>query len=89
MVSLVWLIPALPLLGFVILLLFGPRLGEPASGWLATAMVAGAFVVSVVVFVGLHSRPDRTYTLTPVHLDPGRPLQRRTSASWSIRCRAR
>ena len=64
MVSLVWLIPALPLLGFVILLLIGPRLGEPASGWLATAMVVGAFVVSIIVFVGLHGRADRTYTLS-------------------------
>ena len=41
MVSLVWLIPALPLLGFLILLLVGPRLGEPVAGWLATAMVVG------------------------------------------------
>ncbi len=64
MVSLVWLIPALPLLGFLILLLVGPRLGEPASGWLATAMVVGAFVVSIIVFVGLHGRADRTYTLS-------------------------
>ncbi len=63
MVSIVWLIPALPLLGFVILLLLGPRIGEPASGWLGTAMVAAAFVVSVVVFIGLHSRPDHTYSL--------------------------
>jgi NADH-quinone oxidoreductase subunit L len=64
MVSLVWLIPALPLLGFVLLLLFGSRIGEPASGWLATAMVAGAFVVSVVAFVGLHGRTGHVYTHT-------------------------
>ena len=37
--SLVWLIPALPLLGFVLLLVFGQRLGEPVAGWLATAVV--------------------------------------------------
>jgi len=64
MVSLVWLIPALPLAGFVLLLLFGKRLGEPASGWLATAMVAGAFVVAAVAFIGLHGEPDHTYTQT-------------------------
>jgi NADH-quinone oxidoreductase subunit L len=64
MVSLVWLIPALPLLGFLILLLVGPRLGEPVAGWLATAMVVAAFVVSVIVFIGLHGRADRTYTLS-------------------------
>ena len=64
MVSLVWLIPALPLAGFVLLLLFGKRLGEPASGWLATAMVAAAFVVAVVAFIGLRGEPDHTYTQT-------------------------
>ena len=30
MIDLVWLIPALPLLGFLLLLVFGRRLGEPA-----------------------------------------------------------
>jgi NADH-quinone oxidoreductase subunit L len=64
MVSLVWLIPALPLLGFLLLLAFGPKLGEPFAGWLATAMVAGSFVVSVLVFIGLHDQPDNTSTFT-------------------------
>ena len=32
-----WLIPALPLAGFVLLLVFGRRLGDPWAGWLATA----------------------------------------------------
>jgi NADH-quinone oxidoreductase subunit L len=64
MVSLVWLIPALPLLGFLILLAIGPRLGEPLAGWLATVMVAGSFVVSVLVFIGLHGEPDHTTTFT-------------------------
>ena len=43
MVELLWLIPALPLAGFVVLLLFGKRIGEPLAGWLGTAMV-GAVV---------------------------------------------
>ena len=64
MVSSVWLIPALPLLGFVLLLVFGSRLGEPWAGWLGTLMVGGAFVVAVAAFVGLHSQPDHTYTQT-------------------------
>jgi NADH-quinone oxidoreductase subunit L len=54
--SVVWLIPALPLAGFVLILLFGRRLGEPRAGWLATATVAGAFVVSAGVFFDLLSR---------------------------------
>ena len=36
MVELAWLIPALPLAGFLVLLVAGRRLGEPLAGWLAT-----------------------------------------------------
>ena len=66
MLNLVWLIPALPLAGFVIALLAGRRLGEPASGWLATLMVAGSFAVACVVFAGLLQRSgvDRFYVQT-------------------------
>ncbi|MDP1819187.1 MAG: NADH-quinone oxidoreductase subunit L [Acidimicrobiales bacterium] len=53
MLDLVWLIPALPLAGFLILLVAGRRLGEPGAGWLATAASAGSFVVTVGVFLAL------------------------------------
>ena len=48
------------------ILLFGRRLGEPAAGWLATAAMAGSFVASVLVFVGLRDRPegDRRFVQT-------------------------
>ena len=36
MLDAVWLIPALPLAGFLLLLLLGRRLGDPWAGWLAT-----------------------------------------------------
>jgi NADH-quinone oxidoreductase subunit L len=49
----VWLIPALPLAGFLVLLLLGRRLGDPLAGWLATAMVGAAFVVTLVVYLDL------------------------------------
>ena len=39
MLDVVWLIPAFPLAGFLLILLFGRRLGEPKAGYLATAMV--------------------------------------------------
>jgi NADH-quinone oxidoreductase subunit L len=55
MLDLVWLIPALPLAGFLLILLFGRRLGDPKAGYLATAMVAASFVVTVGVFVDLMS----------------------------------
>ncbi len=53
MLDLAWLIPAFPLLGFVLLILFGRRLGEPAAGWLATLAAAGSFVFTVIAFIGL------------------------------------
>ena len=42
MLDVVWLIPALPLAGFLMILLFGRRMGEPNAGYLASAMVGGA-----------------------------------------------
>jgi len=59
-----WLIPALPLAGFVLLLVFGRRLGDPWAGWLATAMTTAAFAVSIVMFASLHGRAgnDRSFT---------------------------
>jgi len=61
MVELVWLIPMLPLVGFVALLLLGKRLGDPWAGWLATAMVGASFVTACVVFIGLLGQPENTY----------------------------
>ena len=56
MLNLVWLIPALPLAGFLLILLFGRILGEPRAGILATAMTASSFVVTVGVYLDLLSR---------------------------------
>ena len=56
--DLVWLIPALPLLGFIVLMVAGRKLGEPMSGLLATAMIGGSFVVTVAVFFGLLDRAE-------------------------------
>ena len=53
MLEAVWLIPAIPLAGFLVLLLAGRRLGEPRAGWLATAVVGASFIATLVVFVGL------------------------------------
>ncbi len=66
MLSAVWLIPALPLLGFLVLLAWGRKLGEPAAGWLATLMVAGSFVAGLVTFVGLLGQDEhhRQFTFT-------------------------
>ena len=57
MLDVIWLIPAFPLAGFLLILLFGRRLGEPMAGYLATAMVFGSFIVAAV-FAYLRSALD-------------------------------
>ncbi len=64
MVELIWLVPVLPLVGFLVLLFFGRRIGEPLAGWLATAMVSLSFLTAVVVFFGLRTTPDNTYEVS-------------------------
>lgn len=64
MEDIIWLIPALPLLGFITLVFLGRRLGDPGAGWLATAMIAGSFVVSVAIFVSMVGSPADERQLT-------------------------
>ena len=66
MLRVAFLVPLLPLAGFVTLVFSGRRLGNPLAGWLATLTVAGSFVVTVVVFIGLFQLPatGRSYTQT-------------------------
>ncbi len=66
LVDLVWLIPAFPLAGVLILMALGRRLGEPRSGWLATAMMGGSFVATLLVFIGLigHEGDERETVVT-------------------------
>jgi NADH-quinone oxidoreductase subunit L len=63
MVNLLWLIPALPLVGFTLLLLLGKRIGEPFAGWIGTATVAGSFITALIVFAGLWNEPEHTYSV--------------------------
>ena len=77
MLDLVWLIPALPLLGFLVILLFGRRLGDPKAGYLATAMVGGAFAVTVAVFFDMLSKTaeERAHVATLFQWVPVGSLQ--------------
>ncbi|MBM3673497.1 MAG: NADH-quinone oxidoreductase subunit L [Actinobacteria bacterium] len=54
----IWIVPALPLLGAVVLGLFGRRIGDPRAGWIATGLLGAAFCWSVVMFAALLSLPD-------------------------------
>ncbi|MBQ29464.1 MAG: NADH-quinone oxidoreductase subunit L [Acidimicrobiaceae bacterium] len=79
MVELVWLIPALPLIGFVLLLLAGNLLGEPRAGWIATIAAGASFLVTLTVFVGLLGRDshsgERSYELVLFEWLPAGSLQ--------------
>ena len=56
MTSALWLLPAFPLLGALVLMVFGRRLGEPRSGWFAAAMPIVSFLVTLTVYFDLLSR---------------------------------
>ena len=63
MQQLLWLIPALPLAGFLTLVVGGRRLGDPVAGWLATSAVGGSFAAVVAVFFDLLSREGEARVL--------------------------
>src|SRR5271165_4581854 len=46
-----------PLAGFLFLVAFGRRIGDPAAGWVGTVAVGGAFVVACIVLAGLIGLP--------------------------------
>jgi NADH-quinone oxidoreductase subunit L len=48
--ALLWLIPGLPLVGFLLNALIGEQLGKKGSGLLATVMVWASFLCSVIIF---------------------------------------
>ncbi len=64
--ELVWLIPALPLLGFLTLLVFGRKLGEPRAGVFATLMIGGSFLATLAVFAGLVGEEEEARSFTQV-----------------------
>jgi NADH-quinone oxidoreductase subunit L len=62
-VNAAYVIVGLPLLGTILLLFGGRRLGDPAAGWLATVMAAGSFVATVVVWATLLGRSATNRTV--------------------------
>jgi NADH-quinone oxidoreductase subunit L len=58
-VSSVWLIPALPLVGALVNLLFGRVIGRRAH-WIAVPAVAGAFIVACAVYARARTEPLTT-----------------------------
>ncbi len=64
MVHVAYLMLLFPLGGFVLLLAFGRRMGDPIAGWVGTAAVAGAFVSACVVLAGLIDLPSSQRLVT-------------------------
>ncbi len=62
--NLIWLIPCLPLFGFLVLLVAGRKLGDPGAGWWATGVVALSFSVVVKVFFDLLALPTEEREIT-------------------------
>jgi NADH-quinone oxidoreductase subunit L len=62
----VWLLFALPALGALIILFAGQWMSQKIVGWVASAMVLGAFAVSVMLFFSLVALPaaERSITIT-------------------------
>jgi NADH-quinone oxidoreductase subunit L len=58
LLDLIWIVPALPLFGAVVLLLFGKRIGEPVAGWIATSLAGLAFIASLVMFFAMLDLPS-------------------------------
>ena len=57
LLDLVWLVPLFPIVGAVVLILFGKRLGDPLAGWIGSALLGLSFLWSVVTFFALLDLP--------------------------------
>ena len=63
-INLAWLVPAFPLLGFLITGLANKRLKHNQAGIIASAMVLLSFLVSVILFFILRSSGQNEATIT-------------------------
>jgi NADH-quinone oxidoreductase subunit L len=62
-----FLMPLLPLVGFVVLAFGGRRLGDPLAGWVATSAVAGSFVAACVTIAGLAGMAESSRHFTQTY----------------------
>ncbi len=62
--ELIWLIPALPVAGFLLLAAAGRRIGDPGAGVLASLAVVGSFAASVAVLLTLAGEPEGSRQIT-------------------------
>jgi NADH-quinone oxidoreductase subunit L len=58
MVKLIWLVPLLPLIGFVIIGLLNKRLSKGITGVIASGAVLGSFAISLMIFLEFVNNKD-------------------------------
>ncbi|RZL09327.1 MAG: NADH-quinone oxidoreductase subunit L, partial [Pedobacter sp.] len=63
MIKLIWLVPLLPLLGFVINGIGRNTLSKSVSGIIGSGMVLGAFIISLCAFFELGSASVKEHTI--------------------------
>jgi NADH-quinone oxidoreductase subunit L len=63
MIKLVWLVPLLPLIGFMIIGFFGKKLSKGLVGTIASGAVLGAFAVSLGIFFELGGQTEKSVTI--------------------------
>lgn len=62
--DLIWLIPTLPLLGFVTLVVAGRKLGDPGAGVVAAGAVGASFLVAVKLYFDMLAMPEKERVFT-------------------------
>lgn len=63
MIKLVALVPLLPLIGFVIIGLFGKKLSKALVGTIGSGVVLGAFIISLGIFFELIGSTQKSFTM--------------------------
>jgi NADH-quinone oxidoreductase subunit L len=63
MIKLVWLVPLLPLIGFVIIGLFGKKLSKGLAGTIGSGVVFGSFALAVGIFMELNGQSEKSITV--------------------------
>jgi NADH-quinone oxidoreductase subunit L len=63
MIKLVWLVPLLPLIGFLIIGLFGKKLSKGLVGTIGSGVVLGAFIISLGIFFQLAEGAEKSITI--------------------------
>jgi NADH-quinone oxidoreductase subunit L len=63
MIKLVWLVPLLPLIGFMIIGLFGKKLSKGLVGTIGSGVVLGSFAVALGIFFELSGQTQKSFTI--------------------------